>query len=87
MWGWKSYVHFLLFGREFKFEFSRFSELMDISSSCMLEEKAMKHFSTIEFYDEISRKSTRIKFSDIHNLTMRSMHRWIAFILFPTREL
>jgi hypothetical protein len=29
--GRKSYVHFCLFGRDFEFEFSRFSELMDLA--------------------------------------------------------
>jgi hypothetical protein len=32
-------------------------------------------------------KSTRIRFSDIHNPTLRFMHRWIAFTLFLTLEL
>jgi hypothetical protein len=42
--GRKSYVHFFLFRREFKFEFSRFSELKDFSSSCLLEEKNYENF-------------------------------------------
>jgi hypothetical protein len=60
---------------------------MDFSKSCMLEKKDMKIFNTVKFCDEISRKSTRIRFNDIHNPTLRFMHRWIAFMLFPTREL
>jgi hypothetical protein len=85
--GRKSFVHFCLFVREFKVEFSRISELMDFSSSCLLEVKAMKNFSRVEFCDEISEKSTRIRFSDIHNPTLRFMHRWISFTLFLTRDL
>jgi hypothetical protein len=49
--------------------------------------KTMKNVSRIEFCDEISGKSTRIRFSDIHNPALRFMHRWIAFTLFPTWEL
>jgi hypothetical protein len=85
--GRKAYVHFRLFWKEFEFEFSHFNELMDFSSSCMLEKKDMKIFSRVKFCDEISRKSTRIRFSDIHNPTLRFMHRWIAFTLFLTWEL
>jgi hypothetical protein len=85
--GKKSFVHFHLFGRELKVEFSRFSELMDFSSSCLLEGKTMKNFSRIEFYVEISENPTRIRFSDIHNPTPRFMHRWVSFTLFLTWEL
>jgi hypothetical protein len=85
--GRKSYVHFRFFGRSFEIEFSHFSEIMFFSSSCMLEEKAWKIFSRVKFCDEIFGKSTRIRFSDIHNPTMRFIHRWIAFTLFPTQEL
>jgi hypothetical protein len=67
--GRKSFVRFRLFGREFKVEFFRFSELMNFSSSCLAENMAMRNISRAEFCDEISEKSTRIRFSDIHNPT------------------
>jgi hypothetical protein len=85
--GRKSYVHFRLFGREFEFDYSRFSKLLDFSSSSLPESRAMKNFSRVEFCDEISGKSTRIRFSDIHKPTLMFLHRWVSFMMFPMREL
>jgi hypothetical protein len=85
--GRKSYVRFHLFEREFKLNYSRFSELLNFSSSCLWEARAMKNFSRVEFYVEISQKSRRIRFSDINNLTLRFLHRWMSFTLFLMREL
>jgi hypothetical protein len=47
----------------------------------------MKNFSRVEFCVEISEKSSRIRFSDIHNPTLRFLHRWMSFTLFPMRGL
>jgi hypothetical protein len=41
----------------------------------------------VEFSDSISRKSTRLRFSDIHNPSLRFLHRWMSFMLFPMAEL
>jgi hypothetical protein len=32
-------------------------------------------------------KSTRLRFSDIHNPSLRFLHRWLSFTLFPMIEL
>jgi hypothetical protein len=48
---------------------------------------AMKYFNKVEFSDAISGKSTRLRFSDIHNPSLRFLHRWISFTLFATAEL
>jgi hypothetical protein len=42
----------------------------------------MVNFDRLEFSDEISVKSSRIRFSDIHNPTIRFLHRWLSFTLF-----
>jgi hypothetical protein len=55
--------------------------------SCQPKSRAMKNFSRVEFCDEISGKSNRIRFSDIHNPSLRFLHRWLSFTLFPLREL
>jgi hypothetical protein len=72
---------------EFKVDYSQFSELLDFSSSCLLGPRVIKNFSRVEFCVEISEKSERIWFSNIHNPTLRFLHRWMSFTLFPMREL
>jgi hypothetical protein len=83
----KSYVSFCLFRRRYEFSYPQFSELMDFSSSCLAESQAMVNFDRLEISDEISGKSSRIRFSDIHNPTLRFLHRWLSFTLFLMREL
>jgi hypothetical protein len=47
----------------------------------------MRNFNKVEFSDGISGKSTRLRFSDIHNPSLRFLHRWMSFTLFPMVEL
>jgi hypothetical protein len=47
----------------------------------------MRNFNKVEFSDTISRKSARLRFSDIHNPSLRFLHRWMSFALFPMAEL
>jgi hypothetical protein len=84
---WKSFVKFHLSGKSFGCDFSRFSELLDFSKSCLPESSAMTNFNTIEFNDAISRKSARLRFSDIHIHSLRFLHRWMSFMLFPMVEM
>jgi hypothetical protein len=70
----KSFVKFHLFKKSFYCDFSRFSELLDFSKSCLPESSAMRNFNKIEFNDAISRKFTRLRFSDIHNPSLRFLH-------------
>jgi hypothetical protein len=83
----KSFVKFCLFGKSFGCDFSRFSKLLDFSKSCLPESSAMRNFNKVEFSDAISGKSTRLRFSDIRNPSLRFLHRWISFMLFPMVEL
>jgi hypothetical protein len=82
-----SFVKFRLFGKSFGCDFSCFSELLDFSKSCLPESIAMGNFNKVEFSDAISRKSARLRFSDIHNPSLRFLHRWMSFMLFPMAEL
>jgi hypothetical protein len=50
----KSFVKFCLFGKLFGCDFSRFSELLDFSKSCLPESSAMRNFNKVEFSDAIS---------------------------------
>jgi hypothetical protein len=47
----------------------------------------LRNFNKVEFSDDISGKSTRLRFSDIHNPSLRFLHRWMSFTLFSMVEL
>jgi hypothetical protein len=83
----KSFVKFRLFRKSFGCDFSRFSELLDFFKSCLPESSAMRNFNMVEFSDAIYGKFTRPRFSDIHNPSLRFLHRWLSFMLFPMVEL
>jgi hypothetical protein len=79
----KLFVKFCLFGKSFGCDFFRFSELLDFSKSCLPESSAMRNFNKVEFSDVIFEKSTRLRFSNIHNPSLKFLHRWMPFTLFP----
>jgi hypothetical protein len=83
----KSFVMFCLFRKSFGCDFFHFSKLLDFSKSCLPKSSAMRNFTKVEFSDAISRKSVRLRFSDIHNPSLRFLHRWMSFALFPMAEL
>jgi hypothetical protein len=80
-------VKFRLFAKSFGCNVSCFSELLDLSKSCLFELTAMRNFNKVEFSDAISEKSARLRFSDIHSPSLRFLHRWISFTLFSMAEL
>jgi hypothetical protein len=80
-------VKFHLFRKSFGCDFSHFSKLLDFSRSCLHESIAMRNFNKVKFIDAISGKSARLRFSDIHNPSLRFLHRWMFFMLFPMAEL
>jgi hypothetical protein len=82
----KSFMKFHLFGKSFGCDFSHLSELLDFSKSCLSESSVMRNFNRVEFSDAISRKSARLRFSDIHNPILRFLDRWMSFMLFPMVE-
>jgi hypothetical protein len=83
----KLFVKFRLFGKSFGCDFSHFSELLDFSKSCLPESDAMRNFNKVEFSDAFSGKFTRLRFSDIHNPSLRFSHMWMSSTLFPMEEL
>jgi hypothetical protein len=83
----KSFVMFHLFRKSFGCDFSRFGELLDFSKSCLPESSAIRNFNKVEFSDAIPGKYTRLRFNDIHNLSLRFLDRWMSFMLFPMMEL
>jgi hypothetical protein len=47
----------------------------------------MRNFNKVEFSDAISRKSARLRFSDIHNPSLSFLDRWMSFTFYPMAEL
>jgi hypothetical protein len=82
-----TWVRFCLFGETYQFDFPHFSELMDFSRNCLPESQAMRNFNRLDFCNDISSKTARIRFIDIHNPSLRIVDRWLSFMLFPTWEL
>jgi hypothetical protein len=83
----KLFMKFHLFKKPFGCDFYHFNELLDSSKSCLPESTAMRNFNKVEFSNAISGKSTRPRFSDIHNPSLRFLHRWMSFMFFPVVEL
>jgi hypothetical protein len=83
----KSFMKFCLLGKLFGCDFSCFSELLDFSKSCLPESSAIRNFNKFEFSDAISRKFASLRFNDIHNPSLRFLHRWMEFTLFPIAKL
>jgi hypothetical protein len=73
--------------RESFVKFHLFSELLYFYKSCLSESSAMRNFNKVEFSYAISGKSTRLRFRDIRNPSLRFLHRWMSFTLFPMAEL
>jgi hypothetical protein len=68
-------MKFCLFGKSFVCDFSHFSELLDFSKSCLPKSSAMRNFNKVEFSDAIFEKFTRLRLGDIHNPSLRFLHR------------
>jgi hypothetical protein len=60
---------------------------MDFSRNRLPKSQAMRNFNHLDFGNDISGKTARIRFIDIQNPSLRFLHRWLSFTLFPTREL
>jgi hypothetical protein len=73
--GRKIFMKFHLFGKSFGCDLYRFNELLDFPNSCLPESSATRNFNKVEFGDAISGKSIRLRFSDIHNPSLRFLHR------------
>jgi hypothetical protein len=80
-------MKFCLFEKSFGCDFSHFSELLDFSKSCLPESSPMRNFNKVEFSEGISKKFTRLRSNDIHIPSLRFLHRWMSFRLFPMAEL
>jgi hypothetical protein len=71
------WVCFHLFGETYKFDFPHFGELVDFSRNCLPESQAMRNFNYLDFCNDISDKTARIRFIDIQNPSLRFLHWWL----------
>jgi hypothetical protein len=76
-------VYFRLFGRDYELSMSRFSVLMGFSKSCKIDPQAFRNLDYRSFSFEISGLPSGARCSEIHNPTLRFLHRWLSFSLFP----
>jgi hypothetical protein len=60
---------------------------MDFSRNCVPKSQAMRNFNRLDFCNDISGKTARIRFVDIQNPSLRFLHRWLSFTLFLMWEL
>jgi hypothetical protein len=74
-------------GRKLFVKVHLFVKPLDFSKSCLPESSAIRNFNKVEFSDAIFGKSTMLRFSDIHNPSLRFLHRWMLFTLFQMVEL
>jgi hypothetical protein len=81
------WVHFCLFGETYQFDFPHCSELVDFSKNYLPESQAMRNFNHLDFCNDISGKTARVRFIYIQNPSLRFWHRWLSFMLFPMWEL
>ena len=47
----------------------------------------MNTFNQSDFSMEILGKLAGTRFNEIHNLTLRFLHRWLVFTLFPRKDM
>jgi hypothetical protein len=76
-----THVTFRLFGEQHTYTWKQFSVLLGFDKNCNHNlDKAIEGFDKADFWKEISDKndSSLPRTSEIHNPTLRFMHRWIA---------
>ena len=84
-----SEVSFRFFGKEFSFPWKNFSELLGFPTQCTIDvDSAIQDFDRNKFWREISKEIVcyRPRTNDIHHPTLRFMHKWLGFSLFPRND-
>ena len=77
---------FRLFGKEFSSPWKDLSLLLAFNSQCVVDvDHAPQDFDKLKFWREIFRKTKMYHphTNDIHHPTLRFMHKWLGFTLFP----
>ena len=84
-----SEVSFRLFGKDFSIPWKQFSELLGFHAQCVIDvDTAIQDFDRTKFWREISKELTcyRPRTNKIHHPTLRFMHKWLGFSLFPRND-
>ena len=84
-------VSFHFFGREYQLSWKNLSLLLGFHRKCIVDfDKAVRDFKCHSFWTSISGQVIVGKFypccNDIHNPTLRLMHKWLALSLFPRED-
>ena len=82
-------VEFRLFGKEFSPSWKELSLLLGFHGRCSTDlDTVLQDFDRTKFWKEISGKSDfeYPRTNDIHNPTLRFMHRWLGMTLFPRND-
>lgn len=83
-------VVFRLFGQQYTITWKQFSTLLGFNQGCYLElNGACEDFDRLGFWKEIASSSDASlpRTNNIHNPTLRFMHRWLAMTLFPRLDI
>jgi len=84
-----SEVTFRLFGKDFSVPWKNFSELLGFQAQCVVDvDIAIQDFDRTKFWREISKELTcyRPYTNEIYLPTLRFMHKWLEFSLFPRND-
>ena len=82
-------VSLRFFEKEFSFPWKNFSELLGFPAQCTIDvDSAIQDFDRNKFWREISKEIVcyRPHTNDIHPPTLRFMHKWLGFSLFPRND-
>ena len=82
-------VNFRFFRKEYSTTWKDFSLLLAFDAQCVVDvDSAIQDFDKTKSWREISRKTDcfRPRTNDIHNPTLRFMHKWLGMTLFPRND-
>nr|AAM01043.1 Putative retroelement [Oryza sativa Japonica Group]AAP52787.1 hypothetical protein LOC_Os10g14940 [Oryza sativa Japonica Group] len=83
-------ISFHFFHKEYTLTWKGLSTLLGFHDSCKIDlQKGISGFEKNRFWEDISGAPIckKPKRNDIHNPTLRLMHKWIAMTLFPRSDL
>ena len=85
----ESEVSFRVFGKEFSIPWKNFRELLGFHAQCLIDvDTTLQDFDSTKFWREISKELTCFcpRTNEIHHPTLRFMHKWLGFTLFPRND-
>ena len=86
----KNDVTFRFFRKEYRYTWKEFSVLLGFHERCAVDlENATSSFNRPGFWKDIAgnRDCSQPRTNDIHNPTLRLMHKWLAMTVFPREDI